>query len=104
MMFFHCAGADLEHVISVFASELEQYGVAARVVLEVFCDIIHLGAARPFVADNQITIIFSVVRGDLREGQGFAHFSVLCRVDALAACATLSLPRTQRTVPLARLI
>ena len=84
----HDAGADLEHIISVFASKLEQDGVAAGMLIKIFCDVVNLGAARALVPNNQIAVVFSVVSGDLREGQGFAHFSVLCGADALAAGAT----------------
>ena len=104
LFIFTAPGTDLEHVVRVFAGQFQKHRVSPRMVLEVLRHIIHLGATGSFVADDQITIIFSVVRRDLREGQRFAHFSVLCRVDALAACATLSLRRTQLTGALARLI
>ena len=57
-------------------------------LVKVLRHIVDLGAARALVADDQIAIVFSVVRGDLGQCESFAHFSVLCRVDALAACAT----------------
>ena len=56
----------LEHIISIFAGQFQEDRVSPWMVLEVFRDIIDLGAARPFIPDDQITIIFSVVRGDLR--------------------------------------
>ena len=70
----HDAGADLEHIISVFAGEFKQDGVAARMLVEVLRHIIHLGAAGSFVADDQVAVLFPVVSRHLGKRESFAHF------------------------------
>ena len=42
-------------------------------LVKVFRDIINLGAARALVANNQIAVLFSVVRRHLGERERFGH-------------------------------
>ncbi len=42
-------------------------------LIKIFCDIINLGAARALVANNQITVLFPVVRRHLGERECFGH-------------------------------